>query len=43
MIENGSHGYYAANVVKDIVEEYFKLEAEIEEDRIAMPYTEQQN
>ena len=43
MIENGSHGYYSAYVARDIIEQYFKTGETIEEDRIAMPYTEQQN
>lgn len=43
MIENGSHGYYSAYVAKDIIEQHFKLKQVIEEDRTALPYSEQQN
>ena len=43
MVENGSHGSYTAEIVRDIVEEHFRLKAEVEEDIIAKPYTEQAN
>lgn len=43
MIENGSHGYYTAEVAKEIIEEHFKLKEVIEEDTTAIPYTEQPN
>ena len=43
MIENGSHGYYTGYVAREILEEYFKLNKNIEEDRTAVPYIEQQN
>lgn len=43
MVENGSHGSYTAEVVKEIVEEYFKLQEETEENTTAIPYTEQAN
>ena len=43
MVENGSHGSYTAEVVRDIVEEHFKLKEDIAEDVTAKPYTEQQN
>lgn len=43
MIENGAHGYNTAYVAKEIIEEHFKLNKNIEEDRTAIPYTEQQN
>lgn len=43
MVENGSHGSYTAEVVRDIVEEHFKLKDRVEEDVTAKPYTEQQN
>lgn len=41
MIENGGHGSYSAQVVKDILAEYFGMNANgIEEDMTAIPYTE---
>ena len=44
MVENGSHGSYSAEVVRDIVEEHFKLKKVVsEEDVTAKPYTEQEN
>ena len=43
MVENGSHGSYTAEVVRDIVEEHFKLKKDIAEDVTAKPYTEQAN
>ena len=43
MVENGSHGYYTAHVAKEVIQEYFKLNKNIEEDRTAVPYTQQQN
>ena len=43
MVENGSHGSYTAEVVRDIVAEHFKLKNDIYEDVTAKPYTEQQN
>ena len=43
MVENGSHGSYTAEVVRDIVEEHFKLKQEVDEDITAKPYTEQAN
>lgn len=43
MVENGSHGYYTAHVAKEVIEEHFKVTKNIEEDRIALPYTEQVN
>lgn len=43
LIENGSHGYYSAYVAKDIIEQHFKLKQVIEENRTALPYSEQQN
>lgn len=43
MVENGSHGYYSAYIARDVIEQYFKLGEIIEEDRTALPYTEQQN
>ena len=43
MVENGSHGSYTAEIVRDIVEEHFRLKAEVEEDVTAKPYTEQAN
>ena len=43
MVENGSHGSYTAEVVRDIVEEHFKLKQIESEDVTARPYTEQEN
>ena len=43
MVENGSHGSYTAEVVRDIVAEYFNIKEEIDEDVTAKPYTEQAN
>ena len=44
MVENGSHGSYTAEVVRDIVAEHFKLkQGAIEENITAIPYTEQEN
>ena len=43
MIENGSHGYYTGYVARDVIEEHFRLSKNIEEDRTALPYTEQEN
>ena len=43
MVENGSHGYYTAEVAKEIIEQHFRLKDEITENVIAIPYTEQQN
>ena len=40
MVENGSHGYYAAEVVREIVEEYFKVNSNIEENTEMTPYVE---
>ena len=43
MVENGSHGSYTAEVVRDIVAEHFKLKENVDEDLTAKPYTEQAN
>ena len=43
MVENGSHGYYTAEVAKEIIEQHFRLKDKITENVIAIPYTEQQN
>ena len=41
MIEKGSHGSYAAEVVRNIMAEYFGMNVEnVEEDMTAIPYTE---
>ena len=37
-VENGSHGYYTAEVTKEIMEAYFGLNDEIEEDKSITPY-----
>lgn len=36
-VENGSHGYYSAEVTKEIMEAYFGLNEEIEEEKILEP------
>ncbi len=43
LIENGEHGSYCAYIVRDILQEYFKLGNIEEEETEAIPYTEQQN
>ncbi len=43
MVENGSHGSYTAEVVRDIVAEHFKLKENVDEDVTAKPYIEQVN
>jgi penicillin-binding protein 2 len=41
MVENGGHGNYTAEVVRDIMEEYFGMNTEnVEEDMSATPYVE---
>lgn len=42
-VENGGHGYYTAEVLRDVVEEYFGLNEEVEEDRTAISYTQKTN
>lgn len=37
-IENGEHGSYSAGVTRDIMEAYFGLNEEIQEDKTAKPY-----
>ena len=39
LVENGAHGYYSAEVTKEILEAYFGLNEEIVEDKTAKPYT----
>lgn len=39
-VENGAHGYYSAEVTKEIMEAYFGLNEEIEENKIAKPYVD---
>ena len=41
MVENGSHGYYTAEVAKEIIEQHFRLKDEANENITAIPYTEQ--
>ena len=43
LVENGSHGYYTAEIAKEILEVYFGLNTEIKENREAIPYTEMAN
>ena len=41
MVENGGHGNYTAEVVRDIMAEYFGMNIQsIQEDVSASPYTE---
>ena len=41
MVENGGHGNYTAEVVRDIMEEYFGMNTQnVEEDMTAIPYVE---
>lgn len=41
MVENGGHGNYTAEVARDIIAEYFGMNANgVEEDMTAIPYTE---
>lgn len=41
MVENGGHGNYTAEVVRDIMEEYFGMNTQnVEEDMSATPYVE---
>ena len=37
-VENGSHGYYSAEVTKEIMEAYFGLNTEIQEEKNVEPY-----
>ena len=37
-VENGSHGYYSAEVTKEIMEAYFGLNENIEENKTVKPY-----
>lgn len=39
-VENGSHGYYSAEVTKEIMEAYFGLNEEIKENEKVKPYIE---
>lgn len=43
MVENGSHGSYTAEIAKEIIEKYFNIKEQINENVTAIPYTEQQN
>lgn len=44
MVENGGHGNYTAEVVRDIMEEYFGMNTEtVQEDMKAKPYTQIMN
>ena len=38
LVENGSHGYYSAEVTKEIMEAYFGLNEQIEENKEVKPY-----
>ena len=41
MVENGGHGNYTAEVVRDIMAEYFVMNVQnVEEDMRAIPYLE---
>lgn len=37
-VENGSHGYYSAEVTKEIMEAYFGLNEDLQEDKTVQPY-----
>ena len=42
MAENGGHGYYTADAVKQIMREYFEMNLQsVTEDVTATPYTEE--
>ncbi len=44
MVENGGHGNYTAEVVRDIMEEYFGMNTQtVQEDMSAKPYTQIMN
>lgn len=43
LVENGTHGYYTAEVVRDILEAYFGINKEIEENKEVLPYTSVNN
>ena len=43
LIENGGHGYYTAEVAREILSVYFRVNEEIQEDRSALPLTQLQN
>jgi penicillin-binding protein 2 len=38
LVENGGHGYYTAEVTKEIIASYFGLNQSIQENRTALPY-----
>lgn len=41
LVENGGHGYYTAEAVKEIIEQYFGMNIEqVQEDVSSIPYTE---
>lgn len=41
LVENGGHGYYTAEAVKEIIEQYFGMNIEqVQEDVTSIPYTE---
>lgn len=41
LVENGGHGYYTAEAVKEIIEQYFGMNIEqVQENVISIPYTE---
>lgn len=37
-VENGGHGYYTAEIAREVLEEYFDITKEVEENREAKPY-----
>lgn len=43
LVENAGHGYYTAEVVRDILEAYFGINEKIQEDKTAIPYSQIQN
>ena len=41
LVENGGHGYYTAEAVKEIIEQYFGMNIEqVQENVTSIPYTE---
>ena len=43
LVENGWHGSYTAEIVREIMGEYFGVNGEANENKEAIPYTEEQN
>jgi hypothetical protein len=43
LVENGWHGYYTSEAVKEIMAEYFKLNQVTDENKTAISYTQKTN